>query len=558
MEGIMKSIKKIVSIILILTMVLSVPEIISINNVKADESQITEISTAEQFKNVIENGGAGKLLTNITVTEKEIYCSSAEDVSIDLNGYTITTSASICTKAKSTNKLSITNGKIVAKSGTDAYNESGMIRVQSSNTLDLTDLILDGNRNTAYVIYVNGTANVTMTNVTAKGGNNYDCIDTYTGGVTFQNGKGTVTLNNCTVNENEYGDPDDQTAKDMFIGGEYKVTINGGTYGNVFMNQNYYSETHDTGYLHINDGTYDLVYTEYDEVLAHVVINAGHVKHLYINGDKNGNSQTGEIIKGGTFDKITIADAGKKLDDYTALGVKNIVSDDGKITSSKVDNLKVSIDGQTYNDNVLYRETVTLPSSDNLGYYYVSNGKSVAYKPGDEIKVTEDMQLLSIDNISVSIDKKASIRLNDPTGLRFSAKVTGDEAILDQSKGLVTEGVLITSRDLFEQNGSTLTKDSKYKFIDVKNSGWLNNQIGNYAAAVVNIDKSNYTREFIATAYAQIHYQDGSVETIYGSEDARYSNSRSVSYIAKQITLDSNYYNSLSTTNKNIIDRFAR
>ena len=37
---------------------------------------------------------------------------------------------------------------------------------------------------------------------------------------------------------------------------------------------------------------------------------------------------------------------------------------------------------------VLYRETVTLPSSDNLGYYYVSNGKSVAYKPGDEIKVT--------------------------------------------------------------------------------------------------------------------------------------------------------------------------
>ena len=69
------------------------------------------------------------------------------------------------------------------------------------------------------------------------------------------------------------------------------------------------------------------------------------------------------------------------------------------------------------------------------------------------------MQLLSIDNISVSIDKKASIRLNDPTGLRFSAKVTGDEVILDQSKGLVTEGVLITSRDLFEQNGSTLTKE---------------------------------------------------------------------------------------------------
>ena len=37
-----------------------------------------------------------------------------------------------------------------------------------------------------------------------------------------------------------------------------------------------------------------------------------HVKDLYINGDENGNSQTGEIIKGGTFDKITIADAEKK------------------------------------------------------------------------------------------------------------------------------------------------------------------------------------------------------------------------------------------------------
>lgn len=107
------------------------------------------------------------------------------------------------------------------------------------------------------------------------------------------------------------------------------------------------------------------------------------------------------------------------------------------------------------------------------------------------------------------------------------------------------------------QEKNQMTIDSKYKFIDVKNSGWLNNQIGNYAAAVVNIDKSNYTREFIATAYAQIHYQDGSVETIYGSEGARYSDSCSVSYIAKQIKLDSNYYNSLSTTNKNIIDRFA-
>ena len=554
----MKEIKKILSVIMVLTMILTVPVITSTGTVEADESQITSISTADEYVNLFKNGGSGKLTSNITVSEKEIYCSSSEDVELDLNGYTVTTTAGIITKAKSTNKIAIKNGKIIANSSASAYNDNGLIRLQSSNILDLTDVVLDGNKNVAYVLYVNGTANITMTNVTAKGGNNYDCIDTYTGGVTFQNGKGTVTLNNCTVNDNAYGDSDDQTAKDMFIGGEYKVTINGGTYGNVFMNQNYYSETHNAGYLHINDGTYDLVYTEYDEVLAHVVINAGHVKHLYINGDKNGNSQTGEIIKGGTFDKITIADTGKKLDDYTALGVKNIVSDDGKITSSKVDNLKVSIDGQTYNDNVLYRETVTLPSSDNLGYYYVSNGKSVAYKPGDEIKVTEDMQLLSIDNISVSIDKKASIRLNDPTGLRFSAKVTGDEAILDQSKGFVTEGVLITSRDLFEQNGSTLTKDSKYKFIDVKNSGWLNNQIGNYAAAVVNIDKSNYTREFIATAYAQIHYQDGSVETIYGSEGARYSNSRSVSYIAKQITLDSNYYNSLSTTNKNIIDRFAR
>ena len=55
----------------------------------------------------------------------------------------------------------------------------------------------------------------------------------------------------------------------------------------------------------------------------------------------------------------------------------------------------------------------------------------------------------------------------------------------------------------------------------------------------------------------QIHCQDGSVDTIYGSEGARYSDSRSVSYIAKQIKLDSNYYNSLSTTNKNIIYRFA-
>lgn len=553
----MKEIKKILSVIMVLTMILTVPVITSTGTVEADESQITSISTADEYVNLFKNGGSGKLTSNITVSEKEIYCSSSEDVELDLNGYTVTTTAGIITKAKSTNKIAIKNGKIIANSSASAYNDNGLIRLQSSNILNLTDVVLDGNKNVAYVLYVNGTANITMTNVTAKGGNNYDCIDTYTGGITFQNGKGTVTLNNCTVNDNAYGDPDDQTAKDMFIGGEYKVTINGGIYGNVFMNQNYYSETHDTGYLHINDGTYDLVYTEYDEVLAHVVINSGHVKHLYINGDKNGNSQTGEIIKGGTFDKITIADAGKTMDDYTALGVKNTENSDGTITSTVEEPLTVTIDDSIYKDNVLYRETITLPDEKNMGYYATTNGKVVAYKPGDKIKVTDNVTLKSIEDITVSVDKKASIRINDPTGLRFSAKVIGDEQLLDQNKGIVTEGILITSKDLFEQNGSSLTKDSKYTFIDVKNTGWLNNQTGSYAAAIVNINKNNYAREFVATAYVQIHYQDGTVETIYGNDNERYSSPRSVRYVASQIKNDVNYYNSLSDSDRNTIDKFT-
>lgn len=165
----MKEIKKILSVIMVLTMILTVPVITSTETVKADESQITSISTADEYVNLFKNGGSGKLTSNITVSEKEIYCSSSEDVELDLNGYTVTTTAGIITKAKSTNKIAIKNGKIIANSSASAYNDNGLIRLQSSNILNLTDVVLDGNKNVAYVLYVNGTANITMTNVTARG-----------------------------------------------------------------------------------------------------------------------------------------------------------------------------------------------------------------------------------------------------------------------------------------------------------------------------------------------------------------------------------------------------
>lgn len=211
----------------------------------------------------------------------------------------------------------------------------------------------------------------------------------------------------------------------------------------------------------------------------------------------------------------------------------------------------VSIDGteKQYEEGA----TIAVPA-DGQGYYDVT--KKLAYAPGTELKVNENMTLKSI-KLSITMTKGASIRLAAPTGLRFQTTVTSGNGIAADeilNSTTVTTGTLITTLDLYEANGKTLTKDSKYNFLDIANNGWFNDgaktETGKFCGSIIKIQSKNYGRAYIAVGYATIKYSDGSSKTVCA--DVTENNAKSIAYVAGKVK-DSEKFSSYSSDQQNII-----
>lgn len=210
----------------------------------------------------------------------------------------------------------------------------------------------------------------------------------------------------------------------------------------------------------------------------------------------------------------------------------------------------VSIDGteKQYEEGA----TIAVPA-DGQGYYDVT--KKVAYAPGTELKVNENMTLKSI-KLSVTMTKGASIRLAAPTGLRFQTTVKSENGIAADeilNSKTVTTGTLITTLASYEHNGNTLTRDSKYTFLDIANDGWFNDgtktETGKFCGSIIKIKKENCGRKFIAVGYATINYSNGGSKTVYANVTA--NNAKSIAYVAEQVK-KSEAYNKY----KDIIDKY--
>ena len=216
----------------------------------------------------------------------------------------------------------------------------------------------------------------------------------------------------------------------------------------------------------------------------------------------------------------------------------------------------VSIDGteKQYEEGA----TIAVPA-DGQGYYDVT--KKLAYAPGTELKVNENMTLKSI-KLSVTMTKGASIRLAAPTGLRFQTTVTSGNGIaaddiLDLKTGTVTTGTLITTLDLYKANGNTLTKDSTYTVLDIANAGWFGEEskkeTGKFCGSIIKIQKENYGREFIAVGYATINYLNGKSKTVYA--EVTENNAKSIKYVAKKVQA-SEKFSGYSAEQQGIIEKY--
>ena len=210
----------------------------------------------------------------------------------------------------------------------------------------------------------------------------------------------------------------------------------------------------------------------------------------------------------------------------------------------------VSIDGteEQYEEGA----TITVPT-EGQGYYDVT--EKVAYAPGTSLTVNKNMTLKSIE-LNVTMTPGASIRLAAPTGLRFQTTVTSGNGIAADeilNSKTVTTGTLITTLRFYEANGNTLTRDSKYTFLDIANAGWFNEETGKFCGSIVRIKATNYNRAYIAVGYATINYSNGDSKTVYA--DVTVNNAKSIQYVAEKVQ-KSAAYNGYSAKQKDIINKY--
>lgn len=253
--------------------------------------------------------------------------------------------------------------------------------------------------------------------------------------------------------------------------------------------------------------------------------------------------------------------------------VDNTKSDVAEITVSNV-SLKgytnkptknVTIDGNV-KETVAPGDTYTLPTEAKYGYYDTVN--KVIYKAGSEITVNDDVNLVSITDVSVKMYNGAAIRIaakeETPGGIRFKASVDvtcGVAEYKNEITNKVQAGTLITTKDILDAK-----KDVEYnvenvnnigKVLDVKNTGWLDEGTHSYNASLIRIVKANYDRYFVAKAYVEVPYKNAASEYVYSADGDSYANSveRSISDVAKAIS-NGGYDGITDGTIKSLINSF--
>lgn len=278
------------------------------------------------------------------------------------------------------------------------------------------------------------------------------------------------------------------------------------------------------------------------------------VKITYVfEATQSTNNGNFDIYLGSAADATTMVFESKKLTTYNEVpdGVQTGVE---VLEAPETTKYTVSIDGTE--KQCKEGDLISVPT-EGQGYYDVI--KKVAYAPGAVLTVNENMTLKSIE-LNVTMTPGASIRLAAPTGLRFQTTVTSGNGIdADEilNSTTVTTGTLITTLDLYKANENTLTKDSKYTFLDIANDGWFNDgtktETGKFCGSIIKIQSGNYGRAYIAVGYATIKYSDGSSKPVYANVTE--NNAKSIAYVAGKVK-ESAAYNKYDDAQKAIINKY--
>ena len=219
---------------------------------------------------------------------------------------------------------------------------------------------------------------------------------------------------------------------------------------------------------------------------------------------------------------------------------KNIQISEVKKPSVQIDGKKVEIsDGK-----------VTLGDAK---YGYLCDGKM--YAPNTKVEAVDGMTFRSVNELSVTMADGAGIRYigneEGTGGIRFQARITSDNMDAVASSA-ITEGTLITAKDINDAFKEELTLTYSHDKINVKNSGWFNGEIGTYCGSICRVNELNYIRDFTARAYVTVNYENADAVTIYSSMGPV----RNISDIAKEVKRQK--YPDIAEEYWSVIDSFIK
>ena len=219
---------------------------------------------------------------------------------------------------------------------------------------------------------------------------------------------------------------------------------------------------------------------------------------------------------------------------------RNIQISEVKKPSVQIDGKKVEIsDGK-----------VTLGDAK---YGYLCDGKM--YAPKTTVKVVDGTTFTSVNELSVSMANGAGIRYKGNEegtgGIRFQASIKSDNMAAVASSA-ITEGTLITAKDINDAFKEELTLTYSHDKINVKNSGWFNGEIGTYCGSICRVNELNYIRDFTARAYVTVNYENADAVTIYSSMGPE----RNISDIAKEVKRQE--YPGIAEEYWSVIDSFIK
>ena len=180
------------------------------------------------------------------------------------------------------------------------------------------------------------------------------------------------------------------------------------------------------------------------------------------------------------------------------------------------------------------------------GYSFVNNDakgtfncKTVAmkteegklYSPTEVIKLNAATAFAPV-TMGVTNEAGASIRLSDPTGIRFGTQI--DRTFFDTLGGSAVYGVKVARKDVLQNgNFAVLTDENSVSYTSAKEGFRWVTEGEFFRTVLMNINDANYQTELCWTAFVTVTYEGGKTATFW-ADYTEADNCRSLAQVASR------------------------